>query len=265
MPDTPPNIADNGAVVTLSSERVIAYRPEIARYFDDQPNIAIYFQQLYHWQQFASRKDGYFYKSAQEMYEETGISAKRQRKCREELESFGWITTKKEMANGHPTIHFKVLITLQTVVNPLGEKTNGNVQKDKCITKKTTQDKSIMSNLTDKQKDELEKIYKLWLIYMHVDPEIRSHGTADSRSAALAEAAKSYRFTEKRRIAVARRLNDAGYEMLVRAIKNIAQSSFHRGENERGWKADLAEFLCRSYEKVEEWSNKTGREEDMYS
>ena len=264
MQDKPPGVVDNGAIITLNSERVIAYRPEIAKYFGDQPNIAIYFQQLYHWQQFAGRKDGYFYKSAQEIYEETSISPKRQRKCREELESEGWIVTKKEMANGHPTIHFRVIRTLQTAVSPLGEKTNGNSQKDKSITREDNTKENILSNLTDDQKAEMDKIYKLWLIHMVVDPEIRLHGDADSRSAALKAATTSYRFTDKRRIAVARRLNDAGYEMLVRAIKNLGQSSWHRGNNERGWKADIADFLCRSYEKVEDWSNKSSKPEELY-
>lgn len=108
--------------------------------------------------------------------------------------------------------------------------------------------------------EQVTKIYKLWCIYMIVDPELRSHGTTDARSAALAEATKRYRLTPKRRDAVARRLADAGYDQLIRAIKSISQSPFHRdGIDNRGeegtWKATL-EWLCGSYEKVEEWANK---------
>lgn len=116
------------------------------------------------------------------------------------------------------------------------------------------------SKISSETLEQVTKIYKLWCIYMIVDPELRSHGTTDSRSAALAEATKRYRLTPKRRDAVARRLNDAGYEQLVRAIKSISQSPFHRdGIDNRGeegtWKATL-EWLCGSYEKVEEWANK---------
>lgn len=146
--------------------------------------------------------------------------------------------------------------------NPYSNEEGGLTQTSNIGNKKKKE--SILSDLTDDQKAEMDKIYKLWLIHMVVDPEIRLHGDADSRSAALKAAATSYRFTDKRRIAVARRLNDAGYEMLVRAIKNLGQSSWHRGDNERGWKADIADFLCRSYEKVEEWSNKSNKPEELY-
>jgi hypothetical protein len=125
-----------------------------------------------------------------------------------------------------------------------------------------------MSNIDNKKKEsissetleQITKIYKLWCIYMIVDPELRSDGTPDARSAALLAATKRYRLTPKRRDAVARRLKDAGYDQIIRAIKSISQSPFHRdGINDRGeegtWKASL-EWLCGSYEKVEEWANK---------
>ena len=117
------------------------------------------------------------------------------------------------------------------------------------------------SDLTEERKDEIKKIYKLWLIYMIVDPATRLHGTPDERSDALEAATKSYRFTPKRRDAIIRRLDDAGYEMLVRAIRNISKSDFHRGDNDRGWKADLADFLCRSYEQVEKFANQNTEKE----
>ena len=116
------------------------------------------------------------------------------------------------------------------------------------------------SKISSETLEEITKIYKLWCIYMIVDPEIRSHGTTDSRRDALEAATKRFRLTPKRRDAVARRLKDAGYDQLVRAIKSISQSPFHRdGIDNRGeegtWKATL-EWLCGSYEKVEEWANK---------
>lgn len=116
------------------------------------------------------------------------------------------------------------------------------------------------SKITSETLAQVTKIYKLWCIYMIVDPETRSAGDADSRSAALKAATSRFRLTPKRRDAVARRLADAGYEQLVRAIKSISQSPFHRdgisSSGEEGtWKATL-EWLCGSYEKVEEWANK---------
>jgi hypothetical protein len=55
--------------------------------------------------------------------------------------------------------------------------------------------------------------------------------------------------TERRRKLEAR-LKDAGKEMLFAAITNTAASPFHRGDNDRGWKANI-DFIIRSYEQVE--------------
>ena len=245
-----PALVDDGPMITLNSGRVIAYRPEIAKYCDDQPNVAIYFQQLYHWQEFATRKDKFFYKSAKEMYEETGISPKRQRKCREYLEGFGWIETKKEMANGHPTIHFRVMIKVNTVV-ALGEKTNGNSQKDKSITR---DDNTIL-----KYSSEIDKVYDVWLKLMVVDPAIRLHGTTDERREALARARNRTRLTDNRKTKIAARIKSMGLETVLKAVLGISRSDWHRGENEQEWKADL-EFLMRNDEMIEKWANKGGSE-----
>ena len=126
-----------------------------------------------------------------------------------------------------------------------------------------TKRENTTSTLTKEQKDDIKKIYRNWLAYMIIDPEIRLHGSPNARKLAIEEASKRYKLTEKRRSAIATRLNDAGYEMLVRAIANLSRSPWHRdGENDRGWKADLAGFLCRSYEKVEEWANRAPGEGD---
>lgn len=243
--------------------RVIAYKPEIANYLESI-EAAIYFQQLSHWQRYAKQPDGFFYKTAKEIEQETMISEKKQRACRQKLEGLGWIGVQKKMANGHPTYHFKVLVRSFGILIPTGDSPIGTGQNASSITKNTHKN-NITSDLTEKKKDDINKIYKLWLIYMAVDPEIRLHGTTDSRRAALQEAMKRYKLTPKRSAAIDRRLDDAGYEMIIRAIKNIANSPFHMGQNDKGWKADLVDFLLRSYEKVEEWSNKTGKAEDMYS
>lgn len=125
--------------------------------------------------------------------------------------------------------------------------------------------KEYMSDLTEQQKAVIKKIYRIWLWYRVVDPrtreELRSTTDHDARKSALEEAEKRYRLTPKREKAIRVRLDDAGYDMLVRAIKNLdLGGDFYRGDNDQGWKADLADFLCRSYEKVEEWANKNEKE-----
>lgn len=67
-----------------------------------------------------------------------------------------------------------------------------------------------------------------------------------------------FKLTPMRRAKIQARLTDAGEEMLTKAIENTANSSFHMGENDRGWKADL-DFIVRSYEQVEKLANMTPR------
>lgn len=67
-----------------------------------------------------------------------------------------------------------------------------------------------------------------------------------------------FKLTPMRRAKIQARLTDAGEEMLTKAIENTANSPFHMGENDRGWKADL-DFIVRSYEQVEKLANMTPR------
>jgi hypothetical protein len=60
----------------------------------------------------------------------------------------------------------------------------------------------------------------------------------------------TYKLTSKRKAKIQSRLRDAGKEMLEMAILNTSKSNFHRGDNDRGWQADL-DFIIRSYEQVE--------------
>uniref|UniRef100_A0A7C4U118 Uncharacterized protein n=1 Tax=Caldisericum exile TaxID=693075 RepID=A0A7C4U118_9BACT len=63
-----------------------------------------------------------------------------------------------------------------------------------------------------------------------------------------------YKLTPYRKQKIKLRLKDAGEEMLKQAITNTANSPFHRGDNDRGWQADL-DFIIRSYEQVERLAN----------
>lgn len=60
----------------------------------------------------------------------------------------------------------------------------------------------------------------------------------------------TYKLTDSRKQKIRKRLGDAGDEMLRLAIKNTSYSDWHRGDNDRNWKADL-DFIIRSYEQVE--------------
>jgi hypothetical protein len=61
------------------------------------------------------------------------------------------------------------------------------------------------------------------------------------------------KLSDQRKAKLKARIQDAGKEMLFKAITNTAASAFHRGDNDRGWKANI-DFIIRSYEQVEKLS-----------
>lgn len=67
----------------------------------------------------------------------------------------------------------------------------------------------------------------------------------------LADAMKRYRLTPKRVAALERRLKDAEPKMVFAAIVGYGRADWSNGNNDRRWKADLADFICRSYENIE--------------
>lgn len=69
----------------------------------------------------------------------------------------------------------------------------------------------------------------------------------------------TFKLTPKRQKKIKSRLKDCGETMIRKAIENTAKSEFYRGENERGWKADL-DFILRSYEQVERLANMESEE-----
>lgn len=72
---------------------------------------AIYYQHLWFWRNKGGRRDGFIYKSKSEIERETALTRNQQDRVRERLEIGGFLEVKKKMANGHPTLHFKPLIS----------------------------------------------------------------------------------------------------------------------------------------------------------
>jgi len=93
-------------------EKVIAYRPDLARAFGNTGRAdlatAIYLQQLCYWSDKGSRVDGFIYKTKDELQAETALSHKQQDRCREKLEKLGLLETKRIKANGVPMLHYRV-------------------------------------------------------------------------------------------------------------------------------------------------------------
>jgi predicted transcriptional regulator len=72
-----------------------------------------------------------------------------------------------------------------------------------------------------------------------------------------------YKLSKNRVARIKSRLNDAGPELIKQAIENTAANSFYRGDNERGWEADL-DFITRTYEQVERLADmKLSKQDDF--
>lgn len=97
-------------------------------------------------------------------------------------------------------------------------------------TRQSRQDKDKTSNNVEVQKN-IRLVYELYLEKFEKNPNQNQLSKA--------------RYTK-----IKARLKDAGLEMLKTAIINTADSPFHRGDNPRGWQANL-DFIIRSYEQVE--------------
>ncbi|XOD82273.1 conserved phage C-terminal domain-containing protein [Staphylococcus epidermidis] len=77
------------------------------RITEDYP-IAALLNQMIYWSDRTSRKDGYFYKSYNEWYEELHLTEYQVRRATKKLKSFGFVDTALKKANGAPTLHYKV-------------------------------------------------------------------------------------------------------------------------------------------------------------
>lgn len=97
------------------------------------------------------------------------------------------------------------------------------------------EEQNIDTNVSSRVSDETTTaIHKLYGIYLEV------FNTTEAR----------FKLTPERRNKLRLRLEDAGFDLIAQAIRSTAASAWHRGDNERGWKANL-DFIIQSYEKVE--------------
>lgn len=93
------------------------------------------------------------------------------------------------------------------------------------------------------KKEEVDNIFNLWL---------SCFGLSERK------------LTPGRVVKIKRRLKDCGKEQLELAIRNASQDYFYRGDNDRGWQADI-DYICRSVEIVERLANMTPRAEKKLS
>lgn len=100
-------------VYSLIKQRPIAYSGALAICFKSR-DAAIMFNQLLYWQDKTSRKDGYFYKTADEMFIETGLSRNNQRTALNILINYGVVSHK--LASIPAKHHYRVEISKLTLI-----------------------------------------------------------------------------------------------------------------------------------------------------
>lgn len=92
-------------------------------------------------------------------------------------------------------------------------------------------DTNVSSRVSNETSTSVQKLYELYL---------QEFDTTEPR----------FKLTPGRRAKLGLRVKDAGYDLTAQAIRNTAASAWHRGENDRGWKANL-DFIVRTYEQIE--------------
>lgn len=119
---------------------------------------------------------------------------------------------------------------------------------------------SISSNInslsSSQNSQDVRKVYELYLKQFIIPMRLKDRidNTPQKKLMALAEA--RYKLSPGKRDAIKHRLKDAGVKMLCAAIIGYSREPWYLGENTTGWYAKLDEFICRSYDKVEEGANK---------
>jgi len=94
-------------MIRIKLSKTIAFNPELVKIFGDVEK-ALFIQQLVFWNDKGKREDGFIYKTADELQEETGLTRYQQKRCRDFFKTTGTLEEKLKKANGVPTLHFRI-------------------------------------------------------------------------------------------------------------------------------------------------------------
>jgi hypothetical protein len=90
----------------LSGQSNVLTIPRIFIHLTGDIKAALFLNQCIYWSDKTKREDGFFYKTAEEWEEETGLSRTEQVGARKKASEF--VDTKIKRANGAPTLHYRV-------------------------------------------------------------------------------------------------------------------------------------------------------------
>ncbi len=109
-----------GRYITQSG--VIAFKRIYVDIMGDIPG-ALWLSQLAYWQPRTKRDDGYIYKKYTEWENETGLTQYQVNRCAKKAEKMGIVARKLALANGAPTLHYKINYSaLSDLINLIIEK-----------------------------------------------------------------------------------------------------------------------------------------------
>lgn len=94
---------------TGKDAKVIAVPSELI-HFTGKTQKAVFLAQLIYWSDRGSRPDKFIYKTRNQWTEETGLSSAQLASFTEDFKKLGFLQTKLKMADGKPTIHYKLEI-----------------------------------------------------------------------------------------------------------------------------------------------------------
>lgn len=86
-------------------QRPIAYHPVVAKAFGSA-KLAIFWSQFYYWSDRTQDPDGWVYKSAEDIFEETGLSRREQETCRKLAKEMGVMDEKRRRMPA--VMHYRV-------------------------------------------------------------------------------------------------------------------------------------------------------------
>jgi hypothetical protein len=138
---------------------------------EDYPS-AVLLNQMVYWSDRTSRKDGYFYKSYNDWFQELHLTEYQVRRATNKLKTFGFVDTALKKANGAPTLHYKV-DTKEISEWILKKLKNGNLTNLRMdteetqeslteITTETTTETTNNNSATDVTREQFEEWWNLY-------------------------------------------------------------------------------------------------------
>lgn len=171
------------------------------RITEDYPSAALLNQMIY-WSDRTSRKDGYFYKSYNEWYEELHLTEYQVRRATKKLKSFGFVDTALKKANGAPTLHYKV-DTKEVSEWILKKLQNGNIRNSRMDSEETQES---LTEITTKTTTEITNNNIL-------SPSSTVYPYKDVIDYLNQQTGKNYKSTTKKNQTVIRARTDEGFSL----------------------------------------------------